>query len=73
MWRPSKPRPQNRNEREKKDEKRQQMMCPGRVFVYDFSITAADVSESQGFFAVVRNSLSDTTENERVRAIGQEV
>jgi hypothetical protein len=46
---------------------------PGRVLVYDFSITAADVSENQGFFAQVRNSLGDTTENERVLAIGQEV
>jgi hypothetical protein len=41
--------------------------------VYDFSVTAADVSENQGFFAAVRNSLSDTTENERVLTIGREV
>jgi hypothetical protein len=46
---------------------------PGRVFVYDFSVTAADVSENQGFFAAVRNSLSDTTENERELAIAREV
>jgi hypothetical protein len=49
------------------------VLRPGRVFVYDFSVTAADVSENQGFFAAVRNSLSDTTEYERVRAIGREV
>lgn len=46
---------------------------PGQVLVYDFSVTAADVSENQGFFMAVRNSLSDTTENERVLAIGEEV
>jgi hypothetical protein len=46
---------------------------PGQVLVYDFSVTAADVSENQGFFAAVRNSLSDTTENERVLTIGREV
>jgi Domain of unknown function (DUF4410) len=49
------------------------MLRPGRVYVYDFSVTAADVSENQGFFAAMRNSLSDTTENERVLTIGQEV
>jgi len=49
------------------------VLRPERVFVYDFSITAADVSENQGFFMAVRNSLSDTTENERARAIGREV
>src|SRR5262249_18195160 len=47
---------------------------PGRVFVYDFAVTAADVSENQGFFAsLYNNALSDTTENERTRAIAQEV
>jgi hypothetical protein len=38
---------------------------PSQVLVYDFAITTADVTENQGFFAAVRNSLSDTTENER--------
>ncbi len=46
---------------------------PSQVLVYDFAITAADVSENQGFFAAVRNSLSDTTENERELAIAEEV
>ena len=49
------------------------VLRPGRVLVYDFSVTAADVSENQGFFAAVRNSLSDTTENERVVTISEEV
>jgi hypothetical protein len=49
------------------------VLRPGRVLVYDFSVTAADVSENQGFFAAVRHSLSDTTENERVLTIGREV
>jgi hypothetical protein len=49
------------------------VLRPGRVLVYDFSVTAADVSENQGFFAAVRNSLSDSTENERVLAIAGEV
>jgi hypothetical protein len=49
------------------------VLRPSQVFVYDFSVTAADVSENQGFFAAMRNSLSDTTENERVLTIGQEV
>jgi Domain of unknown function (DUF4410) len=47
---------------------------PGRVFVYDFSVTAAEVTENQGFFMGLYNSaLSDTTENERALAIGRDV
>ncbi len=46
---------------------------PSQVLVYDFTITAADVSENQGFFATVRNSLSDTTENDRELAIARQV
>jgi Domain of unknown function (DUF4410) len=46
---------------------------PSQVVVYDFAVSAADVSENQGFFAAVRNSLSDTTENERELAIAREV
>ena len=50
------------------------VLRPGRVFVYDFAITAADVSENQGFFAsLYNNALSDTTENERESAIAQAV
>ncbi len=46
---------------------------PSQVLVYDFAISAADVSENQGFFAAVRNSLSDTSEHERGMAIAREV
>lgn len=46
---------------------------PSQVLVYDFAITAAGVTENQGFFAAVRNSLSDTTENDRDLAIAREV
>lgn len=46
---------------------------PSQVLVYDFAISAADVSENQGFFAAVRNSLSDTTEHERGMTIAREV
>jgi hypothetical protein len=49
------------------------VLRPGRVFVYDFSVTAADVSENQGFFVGIRNSLSNTTENERELTIAREV
>src|ERR1043166_3709299 len=50
------------------------VLRPAQVFVYDFSVSAADVSENQGFFAgVYNNAVSDTTESERTRAIGQEV
>ena len=50
------------------------VLRPSRVFVYDFSITAAEVSENQGFFKGLYNSvLSDTTENERELAIGRDV
>lgn len=46
---------------------------PSQVLVYDFAVSAAEVSENQGFFAAVRNSLSDTTENDREREIAREV
>ncbi len=47
---------------------------PSQVFVYDFAITAAEVSENQGLFTrIYNNALSDTTENEREMAIAQEV
>jgi hypothetical protein len=49
------------------------VLRPGRVYVYDFSVSAADVTENQGFFAAVRNSLSDSTENERELTIAREV
>ena len=32
------------------------VLRPSRVFVYDFAITAANVSENQGFFAGVYNN-----------------
>lgn len=50
-----------------------QTMRPSRVLVYDFAVSAAQVSENQGLFAAVVNSLGDTTENERELAIAQEV
>src|SRR5262245_14702736 len=47
---------------------------PSQVLVYDFAITAADVSENQGFFAgVYNNVVSTTTEHERELAIAREV
>jgi hypothetical protein len=47
---------------------------PGRVFVYDFSVTAADVTENQGLFQGLYNSaLSATTENQRELTIGRDV
>jgi hypothetical protein len=46
---------------------------PSQVLVYDFAVTAADVSENQGFFAAVRNSLSDTSEHAREMTIAREV
>src|SRR5262245_59330408 len=50
------------------------VLRPGRVIVYEFSVTAAEVTENQGFFMGLYNSaLSDTTENERERAIGRDV
>jgi hypothetical protein len=48
-------------------------MRPSQILVYDFAISAADVSENQGFFAAVRNSLSDTTEYQRELTIAREV
>jgi hypothetical protein len=49
------------------------VLRPGRVLVYDFAVTAAQVSENQGFFIGLVNSLGDATENERELAIAQEV
>jgi hypothetical protein len=46
---------------------------PSQVLVYDFAVSVADVSENQGFFAGVRNSLGNTTENERKMTIAREV
>jgi hypothetical protein len=46
---------------------------PSQVLVYDFAVSAADVSENQGFFAAVRNSLSDTSEYAREMTIAREV
>src|SRR5438034_2105557 len=47
---------------------------PSRFFVYNFSVTAAEVSENQGFFTGLYNSaFSDTTENQRQLAIARDV
>ncbi|HEV8711977.1 MAG TPA: DUF4410 domain-containing protein [Candidatus Binatia bacterium] len=46
---------------------------PGRVFVYDFAVTAAEVSENRGPLVSLVNALGDKTENERELAIAQEV
>jgi len=47
---------------------------PSRVFVYDFSVTAADVKENQGFFnSLYNDAFSDTTENDRQLAIARDV
>jgi uncharacterized membrane protein len=46
---------------------------PSQVLIYDFAITAADVSENQGLFAVARHSLSSTTKNDRELAIARTV
>ncbi len=46
---------------------------PSLVLVYDFALAGAHVSENQGLFAAAGNALSNTTRNDRERAIAQKV
>lgn len=46
---------------------------PSQILVYDFAVTSAGVSENQGLFATVGNSLRNTTKNDRELAIAQAV
>jgi len=46
---------------------------PARVLVYDFAVSAKDVSENQGLFGRIAHAASDTTQDERELQIGREV
>jgi hypothetical protein len=46
---------------------------PSRVLVYDFTVSAASVSENQGIIAGAVNALRGTTESEREMVIAREV